>query len=67
MRPVLDMGEPVAGLVVGWRQRPAHGASPAMWEALVASGDLEAFRFQWVPAMYLTPVEAPRESGDQTL
>lgn len=58
MRPALDVGDPVPGLVLDWRKRPARGASPAMFEAYVASVHGDSVRVEWIPSMYLTPVHS---------
>lgn len=55
-RPPLDVGEPIPGLVVAWRKRPAKGPSPPFWEAYVATVVGDSLRCEWIPSVYLTPV-----------
>lgn len=57
LRPALDVGDPVQGFVLDWRKHTALAAPPT-WEAHVVYVDRsDVTRIEWVPAMYLRPVD----------
>lgn len=62
--PALEVGQKRPGLVLTWRKRVIN-ASPPVWEAYVCWVDerREDVRFEWVPAMYLRPVQDDALTG----